>query len=95
MGFSLWFKAVVVLFGLMLVSPVHAMERFGIITTEELEHMLAAREAGELDFVLVNSLDEIIALNVSIPGSINVPWSRIDETVHRLGKDMDKQIIFY
>lgn len=92
---KLWFKIMIIGIGLLATVPADALERFDIITTQELEQMLVARKSGELDFMLVNSLDEIIALNASIPGSINIPWSRIDETIHRLGDDKDKQIIVY
>ena len=43
-----------------LCSPAHALERFDIVTTEELREMLEARDRGELEFLLVNTLDEII-----------------------------------
>ena len=72
-----------------------AMERFELITTQELERMLAQRQRGEVDFVLVNSLDEIIYRHNAIPGSVNVPWSRVDELVGRLGTDKNKLIVTY
>jgi 3-mercaptopyruvate sulfurtransferase SseA len=72
-----------------------AMERFELITTQELEQMLVQRQMGEIDFVLVNSLDEIIFRSNSIPGSVNVPWSRVNEVADRLGSDKDKLIITY
>jgi hypothetical protein len=72
-----------------------AMERFELITTHELEQMLAQRHQGEIDFILVNSLDEIIYRHNSIPGSINLPWSRVNELAGRLGTDKDKLIITY
>ena len=71
------------------------MERFGIVTTEELSDLLKAREGGKIDFLLVNTLDEILFLDQSIPGSISVPWSRIDDVHQRLGSDKDKLIITY
>lgn len=43
-----------------------------IFRTQELEQLLAKRQQGEIDFLLVNSLDEIIFRDVAIPGSINV-----------------------
>jgi hypothetical protein len=88
----LWFMA------FMFLGSVHmaaAMERFELITTQELEQMLAQRQRGEIDFVLVNSLDEIIYRNSSIPGSVNVPWSRFDEFAGRLGTDKNKLIVTY
>ncbi len=83
---------------LLLLCNIHtaaAMERFDLITTRQLEEMLAQRRQGEIDFVLVNSLDEIIYRHNSIPGSVNVPWSRVDELAGRLGKDKNKLIITY
>ena len=76
-------------------SPVSSLERFEIITTEQLESLLAERRAGDVDFILVNALDEIIYRHHAIPGSINVPWSRVDETADRLGGDKDRLIITY
>ena len=72
-----------------------AMNRFELITTQELEQMLAQRQRGEIDFVLVNALDEIIYRNNAIPGSVNVPWSRVNELIGRLGTDRDKLIVTY
>jgi hypothetical protein len=57
--------------------------------------MLAARDKGEIDFLLVCTLDEIIYRDVAIPGSISVPWSRVDETIHLLGEDHGKLIVTY
>ena len=72
-----------------------AMERFDLVTTEELQQMLVARDKGEIDFLLVCTLDEIIYRDVAIPGSISVPWSRVDETIHLLGDDPGKLIVTY
>ena len=72
-----------------------AMERFELVTTQELQQMLARRQRGEIDFVLVNALDEIIYRNNAIPGSVNVPWSRANELIGRLGTDKDKLIVTY
>lgn len=77
------------------VQMAAAMERFELITTLELEQMLAQRQRGEIDFVLVNSLDEIIYRHHSIPGSVNVPWSRVNELVGRLGTEKGKLIVLY
>ena len=72
-----------------------SLERFDIVTTGELENLLAVREQGQADFCLINTLDEIIYRNASIPGSINIPWSRVGETIHRAGDDKDKLLVFY
>ena len=80
---------------LFLKAPVFALERFDIVTTEEMRQMLDARAAGKIDFVLVNALDEIIYRHSSIPGSVNVPWSRVDTKADRLGEDKNKPIITY
>jgi hypothetical protein len=80
---------------LMGIQSAAAMERFDLVTTQELEQMLAARDKGEIDFLLVCTLDEIIFRDVAIPGSISVPWSRVDETTHLLGDDPNKLIVTY
>ena len=80
---------------LLLSSASYAMERFEIVTTQELKQMLDDRSAGELDFILVNSLDEIIYKSSSIPGSVNVPWCRVDQVFERLGEDKNKLIVTY
>ena len=80
---------------LLLNTTSFAMERFEIVTTQEMKRMLDARAAGETDFVLVNALDEIIFLDSSIPGSVSLPWSRVDKEIHRLGMDKEKLIITY
>jgi len=76
-------------------SMATAMERFELVTTLELEQMLDQRQREEIDFVLVNSLDEIIYRHNSIPGSVNIPWSHVKEFAGRLGTDKDKLIITY
>ncbi|UCF94143.1 MAG: hypothetical protein JSW39_08295 [Desulfobacterales bacterium] len=80
---------------LFLPAAVFALERFDIVTTEELRQMLADRAAGKTEFLLVNSLDEIIYRDSSIPGSINIPWCRVAQMADRLGEDKDKLIITY
>ena len=75
--------------------PVPALERFEIISTLELENLLKQREAGTVNFILVNTLDELIYCDAHIPGSINVPLPRVDQLVYRLGTDKDKLIIPY
>ena len=75
--------------------PARCLERFDIITTEKLETMLSDREAGRTDFILINSLDEIIFRHASIPGSVNIPWSRVDEMIGRAGEDKNKLLILY
>ena len=85
----------IVIFILLIRVSVSALERFDIITTQDLEQMLTDREVGKADFVLVNALDEIIFRNSSIPGSVNVPWSKVNETFYQLGDDKEKLIITY
>ena len=80
---------------LLFASVAFSMERFGIVTTQELRKMLDDRASGKTDFILVNSLDEIIYRNSSIPGSVNVPWSRLDKMSHRLGENKDRLVITY
>jgi len=80
---------------LLLSIEASAMERFDIVTTSQMKQMLDDRAARKTDFIIVNTLDEIIFKHSSIPGSINIPWSRVTELGHRLGKDKDKLIILY
>ena len=89
---SIIFLMIMIIFG---SSSVYAMERFDIITTQQLKQMLDERNVNKIDFILVNSLDEILYRNAAIPGSINVPWSRVDELVSRLGDDKEKLIVTY
>lgn len=72
---------------LLFVSSVGAMERFDIVTTDQLEKLLKDREAGQVDFLLVNTLDEIIFRDAAIPGSINLPLPQVDQKISRLGPD--------
>lgn len=72
-----------------------AMERFDIVTTQELKQMLALRASGQADFLLVNALDELIFNDSAIPGSINVPWCRAEQTVGRLGENKSRLIVTY
>ncbi len=80
---------------LLLPSFAWGMERFDIVTTEQMRVMLAQREAGEKDFFLINTLDELMFQFQAIPGSINVPWSRFEETKDRLGDDKNRLLVFY
>jgi 3-mercaptopyruvate sulfurtransferase SseA len=72
-----------------------AMERFDVVTTQQLKQMLDDRNLNKTQFILVNSLDEIIFRDSSIPGSINMPWSQVNEMLPKLGEDKDKLIITY
>lgn len=73
-----------------------SMERFDVVTTQEMKQLLEERVQGKVDFLLVNGLDEIIFRNGAIPGSINVPWPRVEEVgIERLGDDKDRLIITY
>ncbi len=72
-----------------------ALERFPIVTTEEMLQMLQDREAGKIDFILVNALDEMIARNASIPGSVNIPLGKIAAHAHKLGQDKNRLIVTY
>ena len=88
---ALLFLLIVFLFG----TKGYGLERFDIVTTEEMKQMLEDREAGKTDFLLVNTLDKIIYRNFSIPGSINIPWVQTSELASRLGDDKNKLIITY
>lgn len=76
-------------------TSVSALERFEIITSEELRDLLGRREKGKIDFVLVNALDQLIADHHSIPGSINIPWSEFASNSSRLGPNKDRLVISY
>jgi hypothetical protein len=80
---------------LLLPVRVNGLERFDIISTRQLVEMLQLRQAGAVDFVLVNSLDEVIFRDAHIPGSINLPLPRIDKLIGRLGTDRKTLIIPY
>ncbi len=81
---------------LLLSTIAYGMERFDIITTRQLSALMDQRELGEKQFHLVNTLDELISNHHSIPGSINIPWSRVDELAEKkLGADKDKLIVTY
>ncbi|WP_028579556.1 rhodanese-like domain-containing protein [Desulfogranum japonicum] len=77
------------------ISPAVGMDRFDIVTSSELHNLLLKRNQGETDFILVNTLDTIIARHHTIPGSINIPWSDINRHASLLGKDKHKPIITY
>ncbi len=79
----------------LLISPGWTMDRFEIVTTEEMHSMVEDREAGKADFLLVNTLDELLYRHQSIPGSINVPWATVEETFYRLGNDKSVPIVLY
>lgn len=91
-------KAFIAILLMLLTCPIPsgAFERFDIVTTEQLREMLTARESqASADFLLVNTLDEIIYRNESIPGSVSLPWSNISNYKSILGDNKDKEIIFY
>ncbi len=80
----------------LLCTAAPGMERFDIITTRQLSALMDQREQGKKQFYLVNTLDELIFNHHSIPGSINIPWSRVDELAEKkLGADKDRLIITY
>jgi len=77
-------------------APAVAFDRFEIVTTEELREMLAARDAGNGEnFLLVNTLDDIIYRHEHIPGSVSLPWPEVDTYESVLGSDKGRSLIFY
>lgn len=72
-----------------------AFERFPVVLTNEVQEMLELRSKGEMDFILLNTLDEIIYRHKSIPGSINIPWNVIDSRYAELGEDKKRLIVTY
>jgi len=87
--------AMLIVFALVFIENADAMERFDIVTTAELAQMLKERELKKADFLLVNTLDGIIFKDSSIPGSINLPLSQVDEKISILGPDKSKNMVFY
>ncbi len=89
----------VISIGLVLIlsicSSAWGMERFEIVTTYELKQLLDDREAGIVDFILVNALDALIYEHHHIPGSINLPLHRVSDALSVLGKPKDRMIIIY
>ena len=80
----------------MISSPAMGMDRFDIITTQQLNQLMAERTRGEVNFQLINTLDSLIYEHHSIPGSLNIPWLRISEIgEERLGADREQLIITY
>ncbi len=75
--------------------PALALERFDIVSTQELHELLTQREDGTLDFHLVNALDNLLANHQSIPGSMNIPWSDVSNADKKIGTDKEKLIIAY
>ena len=90
-------KGVLLILGILFLLPASgaALERFDIVTTQQLSEMLADRAAGKTDFLLVNALDGIIFRDAALPGSVNIPWSRLAELSDRLGADRDRLIVTY
>lgn len=77
-------------------TDLKAMERFPIVTTQELVRLLEQRKAGKTDFILAHTLGELIFRNQSIPGSINLPWNKArDLGRQRLGQNLDRLVITY
>jgi len=79
----------------LLITAALGMERFDVVTTSQIKQMLDDRAAGKIEFVLVNTLDEIIFRHSSIPGSVNVPWYKISKMSYKLGADKNQLIITY
>ena len=75
--------------------PGEAFERFDVVSTQELQELLEQRRDGTTEFLLLNTLDEIIYKSSSIPGSINIPWGEIDTRFTELGENKERLIITY
>ena len=91
-------KAAIILFIILFGSSALTvgMERFDVVTTHELAKLLEQRKTGQIDFHLVNTLDQLIFLDQSIPGSVNVPWCRVEEMgAKTLGVSFQKLVITY
>lgn len=90
-------KSIIISFFLLMLTSSYgkALERFDLITTEQLHTLLRERSEKKSDFLLINTLDTLIYDHHSIPGSVNIPWSRVDELSSLLPKDKDRLIITY
>jgi 3-mercaptopyruvate sulfurtransferase SseA len=77
------------------VSEGVAFERFDLVSTDDLKTMLDQRAKNQTDFILLNTLDELIFRDQSIPGSINIPWSQIEARHGELGNEKERLIITY
>ncbi len=77
------------------VAPAYALERFEIVTTQELKELLDERTAGKVEFTLVNTLDRMIFEHHAIPGSVNLPLSQVAQAARLLGPDKDLMLITY
>jgi len=85
----------IVLINFIIAQYVFAMEHFDFITTDELKTLLEKREKKETDFILVNTLNEIIHNHHHIPGSINLPPDKVFQNIHIIGENKEKLIITY
>lgn len=83
------------IFLLLFSTHLMAMDRFDIITTLELQELIEQRESGKIDFLLINTLDKLIANHHSIPGSVNIPWNQIPRSQDLLKENRDRPIITY
>lgn len=90
-----WIWSLVIVIVLSFAATTQAMVRFPIVTTQNLQQLLEERSQGTMQFLLVNTLDMLIAEHHSIPGSVNIPWSRIAELSEQLGNNKEKLIITY
>lgn len=77
------------------LNEAYALDRFDIVSTEEMKQLYDKRQRGEVEFILVNTLDEIIYRHSAIPGSVNIPSYKVEELQERLGEAKNKLIIFY
>lgn len=77
------------------VDQSFGLERFPLVTSEEMATLLEQKKAGKMDFLLVNALDEMIFRHSYIPGSINIPLDRFETLTDRLGNDKERLIITY
>jgi hypothetical protein len=87
------FFSVIIL--LVCALQINAMERFEVLSTEEMQKLIAAKNAGHIDFVLVHASDEMIYRHSTIPGSVNIPLAKVDTLIKELGSDLSSLIITY
>lgn len=88
-------RLIIILFILLLSTRCFALERFETLSTAELQSLLERREKNQIDFLLVNTLDTMIANHHSLPGSENIPWPEVSTHATLLKRDKNLLIVTY
>ena len=72
-------------------KPLSKWADLKFITTEELKQIYDAKE----DFLLINTLSPIEFDEITIKGSVNLPYDLIKRGDAKLPEDKSKKLIFY